>query len=42
MNTSRYFLSAFSPLFAKSLEKPAETFFNIQGKYTKNTVIKYY
>ena len=42
MNTFRYFLSAFSPLFAKSLEKPAETFFKIQGNYTKNSVIKYY
>lgn len=42
MNTSRYFLSAFSPVIAKSLEKPAETFFNIQGNYTKNSVIKYY
>ena len=35
INTSRYFLSTFSPLFAKSLDKPVKIFFFIiQGNYT--------
>ena len=36
INTSRYFLSTFSPLFAKSLDKPVKTFFY----YTRKVYLK--